>query len=78
MGLVEILKTMGLGGSGDHGAGGDPEDQRAGGGPEDHGGGGVPEDHGAGGGPAFPSPGDLPSPGIEPGVSCIVGGFFTV
>ena len=24
----------------------------------------------------FPSPGDLPDPGIEP-VSCIAGGFFT-
>jgi len=24
----------------------------------------------------FPSPGDLPNPGIEP-VSCIAGGFFT-
>ena len=26
----------------------------------------------------FPSPGDLPDPGIEPGSSCIVGRFFTV
>ena len=25
----------------------------------------------------FPSPGDLFNPGIEPGVSCIAGGFFT-
>ena len=25
----------------------------------------------------FPSPGDLPNPGIEPWVSCIVGSFFT-
>ena len=25
----------------------------------------------------FPSPGDLPDPGIEPGVSCIAGRFFT-
>ena len=26
----------------------------------------------------FPSPGDLPDPGIKPGSSCIVGRFFTV
>ena len=26
----------------------------------------------------LPSPGDLPNPGIEPGVSCIAGRFFTV
>ena len=25
----------------------------------------------------FPSPGDLPNPGIETWVSCIAGGFFT-
>ena len=25
----------------------------------------------------FPSPGDLPDPGIEPGSPCIVGRFFT-
>ena len=25
----------------------------------------------------FPSPGDFPNPGIEPGSSCIAGGFFT-
>ena len=25
----------------------------------------------------FPSPGDLPDPGIEPGVSCSAGRFFT-
>ena len=28
-------------------------------------------------GQPFPSAGDLPSPGMEPGVSCIAGGFFT-
>ena len=26
---------------------------------------------------SFPSPGDLPDPGIEPCISCITGGFFT-
>ena len=26
----------------------------------------------------FPSPGDLPHPGIEPGFSCITGRFFTI
>ena len=26
----------------------------------------------------FPSPGDLPNPGTEPGASCIAGGFFTI
>ena len=26
---------------------------------------------------AFPSPEDLPNPGIEMGVSCTAGGFFT-
>ena len=26
---------------------------------------------------AFPSPGDFPNPGIEPGSPCIAGGFFT-
>ena len=26
----------------------------------------------------FPSPGNLPDPGIEPGSSCIASGFFTV
>ena len=26
----------------------------------------------------FPSPGDLPNPGIEPWVSCIAGEFFTI
>ena len=26
----------------------------------------------------FPSPGDLPNPGIEPGVSCIAGRLFTI
>jgi len=25
----------------------------------------------------FPSPGDLPNPGIEPAPSALVGGFFT-
>ena len=26
----------------------------------------------------FPTPGDLPNPGIKPEVSCIAGRFFTV
>ena len=26
----------------------------------------------------FPSPGDLPDPGIEPGFPALAGGFFTV
>ena len=26
----------------------------------------------------FPSPGDLPDPGIKPGSSALAGGFFTV
>ena len=27
---------------------------------------------------ACPSPGELPAPGIKPGFSAIVGGFFTI
>ena len=26
----------------------------------------------------FPSPGDLPDPGIEPGTPVLAGGFFTI
>ena len=29
-------------------------------------------------GKPFPSPEDIPNPGVEPRVSCIAGGYFTI